>query len=180
MITSESMRSRLPDPLFDTKRVAGLSQDDRALIEAGWIVGPQGGLLLRWGSRCFLGERVLPRDEARESLGDDEYEVNDIHVDIRDLGPPSEEYLRAAIQRGLTIAMALLSSAAGLPGSETLTAVVGMPCDLEDELAPLQSPNLRFFTRRGRYPAFYLDGGHLARFACEAVAVLEISDLPVT
>ncbi|WP_433260284.1 hypothetical protein ACQPWR_16925 [Micromonospora vinacea] len=168
MRTNAAMRSLLGSAAFaaDQPTVPDLEQDT---LDGGWTVEPGGALLL-------VGHRPghMP-DIPTEALGEGEYEINDVHVSLDDLGRETADFLPRAASRGLYFARRMLAAAHGLPGSETLLAAVAIHVDVDDEDFALQGATIRFFTRRGSYPSWF---DELEAYnAREAIAVLNLSDL---
>ncbi|MEU8329033.1 hypothetical protein [Micromonospora sp. NPDC048839] len=161
------MRSLLGSAAFaaDQPTLPSIEQDT---LDAGWAVEPSGALVLV-AHRPHDGH-----DVPAESLGEGEYEVNDVHVSVTDLGRESPDFLPRAASRGLYFARRMLAGARGLPGSDTLLATVAIFVDVDDEDFALQGATIRFFSRRGAYPRWFDD---LEPFALEAIAVLALSDL---
>jgi hypothetical protein len=161
------MRAILQDEAFLTDS-PWLSDDDQSVIDAGWMIGPSGSLLLTalWGGR----RTDLPAAE----VGPYEYEVNDANVPLDDLMDDEERFLGRAASRALHFAGQLLGKASNLPGSETLQSLVSIFIDKTDEDFALQGANVKFFTRRGE-PLPWLDD--LEKFQLSAIAVMEVSDL---
>jgi hypothetical protein len=144
-----------------------LPEDARAALAEGWVIGPNGTLLLRnrWPGRSG---RLPPAE-----IGTYEYEINDVFLSLDDLRG-HEDFLRRAAARTVAVARRLLQSARGLPGSETLTATAAVAVDETDELFPLQGGRIRLFTRRGDQPSWFED---LERFELHAVAILDATDV---
>ncbi|MET7375307.1 hypothetical protein [Micromonospora arida] len=165
--TNAAMRSLLGSAAFaaDQPTVPELEQDT---LDAGWTVEPGGALLLLRHRPKHL--QHIPA----EALGEGEYEVNDVHVSLDDLGRETADFLPRAASRGLHFARRMLAAARGLPGSETLLAAVAIHVDVADEDFALQGATIRFFTRRGHYPRWF---DELETYTHEAIAVLDPSDL---
>jgi hypothetical protein len=164
------MNSRMSDLL---SRGSGeldrdLPSDLDDVARAGWVLGPCGAILLRslWGS----GWRTSIPDSE---VGSYEYGVNDVYGSLSDLVDDRATYLYKAAIRGLSFATRMLGSAAGLPGAESLMAVVAISVDEEDELFLLQGVTVRFFTRRGDYPRWF---ENLERYQREAMALFDGAD----
>lgn len=145
-----------------------LPDDAQYIFELGWCMGPSGVLLLR----ALWDPAWNPMIDESE-IGDYEYHNNDVDVRLNDLDNTLDDYLAMAAIRGVRFAKSLLETASQLPGSETLQAPVSVFIDRGDELFPIQGINIRFFTRRGRYPRWFED---LEAFERHAIAVLELSD----
>lgn len=145
-----------------------LPDDAKAVLEAGWTVGPEGSLLL-----CALW------NGARKSLppsyvGRYEYEINDVYISLADLTGDMNRYLARAALRGILFATELLARASDLPAADALVAIVGIFVDTQDEDFMLQGARVRFFTRRGDYPEWFED---LERFELQAIALLDVADV---
>jgi hypothetical protein len=142
--------------------------DVRDIIDAGWTVGPNGALFLAacWGDGWS-------RDVDAAAVGQVEYEVNDVHISLRDLAEDMESYLPKAAERGLAFARYMLHKALALPDSNRLHAAVSISVDKEDEDFLIQGAVVRFYSDRGRHPDWYDD---LERFNSEAIAVLDFDD----
>ncbi|RAO39289.1 hypothetical protein PSN13_00313 [Micromonospora saelicesensis] len=166
MRTNAAMRRLLGSAAFaaDQPTVPELEQDT---LDAGWTVEPSGALLLV----AHRPKRV--HDIPAEALGEGEYEINDVHVSLDDLGREKIEFLPRAASRGLYFARRMLGAARGLPGSETLLAAVAIHVDVDDEDFALQGATIRFFSRRGSYPRWF---DELEAYTREAIAVLDLSD----
>lgn len=160
------MRSLLGSAAFAADQPT-LPELELDTLDAGWTVEPSGALLLV----RHRPERMP--DIAAEALGEGEYEINDVHVSLDDLGRETADFLPRAASRGLYFARRMLSSARGLPGSETLLAAVAIHVDVDDEDFGLQGATIRFFTRRGHYPPWF---DELETYTHEAIAVLDSSD----
>ncbi len=167
MRTNSRMKAILERPLADD---AGqdIPADTQAIIDAGWIIGPQGALLLK--ANCPHPKSSLDPSQVAHY----EYDINDLYVTLTDLRTNMDLYLPRAVRRGLSIAQTLLLEATELPGSETLVAVVSMWADTENEDFLNQGVRPRFFTRRGAYPRWFDD---LEPFKLEAIALLELPDI---
>jgi hypothetical protein len=144
---------------------ARLPEELRAIIAAGWVIGPGGSLLLAalWGDGWS-------KDHVPVQAADYEYEVNDVAIPAADLGGDPDRYLGRAAARGIQFAARAMRAAAGLAGAESLIAVVGTGVD-QDFLT--HGTTVKFFTQRGDYPRWFDD---LERFTTEAIAVLNMSD----
>ncbi|MEU1394546.1 hypothetical protein ABZ403_00385 [Micromonospora zamorensis] len=161
------MRSLLRNAAFaaDQPTVPELEQDT---LDAGWVVEPSDALLLV----SHRPKRL--RDIPATTLGDSEYEINDVHVSLDDLDRERSDFLPRAASRGLHFARRMLAGAHGLPGSETLLAVVAISVDVDDEDFALQGATIRFFSQRGSYPHWF---DELETYTLEAIAVLNLSDV---
>ena len=102
--------------------------------------------------------------------------MNDVDISLDDLGDREGTFLVRAASRAFTFASLMLAKGAGLPGAETLQASVSVSVDVTDEYFALQGANVRFFTRRGDDLGWFDD---LEKFKIEAIALLDVSDLPV-
>ncbi|WFE99557.1 hypothetical protein [Micromonospora sp. WMMD964] len=149
----------------DQPTVPEMEQDT---LDAGWVVEPSGALLV--AAHRPKGLRDIPAD----ALGDGEYEINDVHVSLADLGGETDDFLPRAASRGLHFARRMLAEARGLPGSETLLATVAINVDVDDEDFSLQGATIRFFSRRGSHPPWF---DELETYTLEAIAVLDMSDV---
>ncbi|MEU8217005.1 hypothetical protein AB0C47_14660 [Micromonospora taraxaci] len=165
--TNTAMRRLLGSAVFatDQPRVPELEQDT---LDAGWTVEPSGALLL------VAHRPTSMHDIPVAALGEGEYEVNDVHVSLADLGGEPADLLPRAASRGLYFARRMLAAARGLPGAELLLATVAVHVDVDDEDFALQGVTVRFFTRRGSYPDWF---DELETFTLEAIAVLDVSDV---
>lgn len=166
---------KVNSPMRDLLRVAPpmedpshLPDDARAVLEAGWTVGPSGSLLLR---SLWHGRRA---SIAGSDVGQYEYEINDVYISLTDLGDDMSSYLAHAVSRGIFLATTMLRKAKRIPGSDDLVAAVAVFVDMNDEAFLLQGARVRFFTRRGDYPTWFED---LERFELQAMAVIDISDV---
>ncbi|MET8262888.1 hypothetical protein ABZU92_02735 [Micromonospora arida] len=168
MRTNAAMRSLLGSAAFAADQPT-VSELDQETLDAGWTVEPSGALLLAGHRPKHL--HPIPV----EALGEGEYEVNDVHVSLDDLGRETADFLPRAASRGLHVARRMLASARGLPGSATLLAAVAIHVDVDDEDFALQGATIRFFSRRGSYPPWF---DELETYTREAIAVLDLSDLP--
>lgn len=166
MITNSSMRALIADPAF-AESAPAVPPDVDYIEEGGWTIGPGGTLLL---AALWTGqERDIPVAEITRF----EYEINDVHVSLKNLRGEGA-FLPRAAARAVHFALHMLEKARGLPGSATLHANVAISVDTGDELFPLQGGVVRFFTQRGD-PLGWLDD--LERFKLEAIALLDMSDI---
>jgi hypothetical protein len=166
MNTNSSMRSLIAlgvDPLANA-----VTPDGEAVIATGWLVGPQGALLIR--AAVGLNRRM---EINSSEVGEYEYSVNDIHLPLDDLRAEPGAYLVNAAARGLRFAATMLIAAEGLPRFDALCGMVSVFVDTQDELFDLQDVTVRFSTRQGGYPDWL---GDLERFEHHAVAVLDLGD----
>lgn len=149
--------------------VGGVSEPPGELAEilgAGWYTADCGALLL-----VGVGGHAAnwPCDPA--SVGEREYEVNDLRVLDGDLDGDRDHFLAAVAARADWFARAALKRAIGMPGSDRLTAVISVGVD-DDYLS--HGTTVKFLTTRGSYPDWF---GNLERFRSEAMTVLEIADV---
>lgn len=142
-----------------------LPDELRAIIEAGWVVGPGGSLLL---ARLWVDG--WSRDPGPVQVASHEYEVNDVFVPSADLTGDPDRYLSRVAARGIGFAARAMKVAVGLTAADSLIAVVGTGVN-EDFLT--HGTTVKFFTRRGDYPRWFED---LEGFTTEAIAVLDMSD----
>lgn len=145
-----------------------VTASESSIIAAGWTVGPQGTLLVA----AAVG-RDRRTDIDPSEVGEYEYHVNDIDLQMADLRAEPEMYLVNAAARGIEFSTEMLRAANGLPGCDMLCGIVSVFVDVEDELFDIQGVTVRFTTRRGGYPDWL---GDLDRFEHHAVAVLDSSD----
>jgi hypothetical protein len=168
MKTNSRMRSLLAQAGGSAEilgRDPQLPDELRAIIEAGWVVGPDGSLLLAglWGDSWS-------RDRRPVQVASYEYEVNDVFVPSADLTGDPDRYLSRVAARGIRFAVRAMRAAVGLAAADSLVAVVGTGVG-EDFLT--HGTTVKFFTRRGSYPRWFED---LEGFTTEAIAVLDMSD----
>jgi hypothetical protein len=144
-----------------------LSDDAHAILEAGWVVGPGGALLLRalWNGAAT--------SFPQSYVGKYEYDTNDVYLSLADLASDMNSYLARAASRGVLFANELLVRASDLPCASDLAAVVGIFMETEHEDFLRQGARLRFFSRRGDYPDWFED---LESFSAQAVAVIDFLD----
>ncbi|WP_133799396.1 hypothetical protein [Kribbella caucasensis] len=136
------------------------------ILDAGWYTADCGALLL-----VGVGGHAAtwPCDPA--SVGEREYEINDVRVPDGDLDEDRDHFLPAVAARADGFARAALRRATGMPGSDRVAAVISVGVD-DDYLS--HGTTVKFFTSRGSYPDWF---GDLERFRSEAMRVLEIADV---
>ncbi len=141
----------------------------QSVVEAGWIVGPNGALLLR----AMNGNSWSGEFDPSE-IGHYEYEVNDVYISLSGLRGDMRRYLPRAASRGLFFARRMLRNASALEGGDRLLALVSIFADEDYEGFFLQGATVKFFSRRGHYPDWFED---LEGFQREAIAILDLADV---
>ncbi|WP_322778209.1 hypothetical protein [Frankia sp. Cas4] len=162
------MRELLADSLTETWRPS-LPSRAQSIVEAGWMVGPNGALLLR----AMYGDSWSGEFDPLE-IGHYEYEVNDVYISLSDLRGDMGRYLPRAASRGLFFARRMLRDASALEGCDRLLALVSIFADEDYEGFFLQGATVKFFSRRGHYPDWFED---LEGFQREAIAILDLADV---
>lgn len=135
------------------------------LLQAGWLVGPAGSLLLRGMFGSGWRSDWSPKDVAVH-----ECEVNDVWIPQEGLPIERSLFLSGAVSRARSFVTLAMKSAQELKSADLLVAVIGLGV-MEDYLT--HGTTVKFFTRRGEYPRYFDD---LESYQMEAMAVIESSD----
>lgn len=164
---ANSRMSRLMEKHRDITHLPTFAAQEQTILDAGWMIGPHGGLYLR-----ALGTPKF--DPGRADDGLREYHHNDVRLEINGSLGANDLMLSDAAFRAIFFSRTLLHDAIALLRAEHFVSVIGLPGDVKIEDFSLQGITIRFFSCRGAHPDWFSD---LEGYESEALAVMTLDDL---